>query len=128
MFTFTFTVAVAGVVVVVLPSEPVLVVGMPAVTVTFAVLFVVNTDVATPFASVLATDELNEPLSVENVTGTPIRMLPPVSLTRPLMVDDPPLDDTTGGLALATTPATAAAPTAILTAPAAATLDPPDVA
>src|SRR5262245_23026778 len=49
VFTVTVTVPVAGVVVVVFPSEPVDVVETPAVAVTFAVLVVVSVVVAMPF-------------------------------------------------------------------------------
>src|SRR5438093_6007240 len=79
--TVTVTVAVAGAVVVVFPSEPVDVVVMPAVAVTFAVLFVVSVVVAMPLTSVLATLTLSDPASVVKVTGTPTSALPPASVT-----------------------------------------------
>ena len=127
-FTFTVTVDDAGVVVVDFPSEPVDVVVTPAVAVTFAVLFVVRMLVAFPLASVFATLALSEPASVVSVTGTPASGLPPASVTFELIVDEPPLDDTMDGLALATMAPTAAEPTAILTALAAATVAPPELA
>jgi hypothetical protein len=55
-------------------------------------------------------------------------MFPPVSVTLAVMVDDPPVCETSDGFAEATIPPTAADPTAILRALAAGTLDPPDVA
>jgi type II secretory pathway pseudopilin PulG len=127
-FTVTVTVEVAGAVVVVLPSEPVVVVVTPAVAVTFAVLFVDNVVVAIPLASVFTTLELSEPASVVKVTGMPASALPPESVTFALIVDEPPLDDTMAGFALATMPPTAAEPTAILTVFAVATVAPPELA
>src|SRR5437773_1120226 len=52
----------------------------PYVAVTLAVFVVVSTALALPLASVVTTEEFNEPLSVVNVTGTPATKLPPASL------------------------------------------------
>jgi type II secretory pathway pseudopilin PulG len=137
VFTVTVIVEVEGAVVVVVggvvPVPPdgggvVVVVVIPAVAVTFAVRFVVRMVVAMPDESVFDTLALSDPASVVKVTGIPFSTLPPVSLTLALIVESPPRDDTSDGLALATTALTAADPTAILIVLAAATLDPPEVA
>src|SRR5438874_2518730 len=73
--TVTVTLWVGAAVVVV----PV-VLAVPAVAVTLAVLVVVRTVVAIPLASVVATPGLRAPLSVVNVTGIPAIKLPPASL------------------------------------------------
>jgi hypothetical protein len=77
---------------------------------------------------VFATVTLSDPVSVAKVTGTFGRTLPLPSNTFAVIVAVPPADDTVVGFALVVTLATAAAPTAILTALAAATEAPPDEA
>jgi type II secretory pathway pseudopilin PulG len=120
--TFTVTLAV-GAAVGVVPVVP----ATPDVTVTLAVLVDVRTAVATPLALVVATDGLTAPLSVEKVTGTPATMVPPVSLTVAEIVDDPP-GEIVDGEAVTLTVATPAAPTAILIAPVAPVVTPPETA
>jgi hypothetical protein len=126
---------VAGDVVVVVPvpvppvgGGVVVVVETPAVAVTFAVRLVDRVLVAIPCEFVFDTLSLIEPASVANVTGMPLSALPPASVTFALIVELPPRDDTIAGLALATTAVTAADPTAIFTALAAATPAPPELA
>ncbi len=132
--TVTVTVEDEGEVVVVVPlplpllGGVVVVVVTPAVAVTFAVRFVDSTLVAIPCEFVLDTLSLIDPASVVKVTGIKASALPPASVTFALIVELPPRDDTTAGLALATTAVTAADPTAILIAFAAATEAPPEVA
>ncbi len=135
VLTVTVTVEVEGAVVVVVPvpvppagGGVVVVVVTPAVAVTFAVRFVDRMLVAMPCAFVFETLSLIDPASVVNVTGMPLSALPPASVTFALIVELPPRDDTIDGLALATTALTAADPTAIFTALAAATLAPPEAA
>src|SRR4029078_2167621 len=65
---------------------------IPAVAVTLAVLFVVSFVVAAPFASVVTTAGVIDPLSVLKVTGTFATRLPLVSLTVALTVACPPLE------------------------------------
>lgn len=108
-FAVTCTVEL-GAAVVVVP----LVLATPAVPVTLAVRFVVSVTDAVPAASLVAAEELSDPASVVNATGIPARALPPASATLAVIVDEPPLADTTDGLAFITTLATAAAPMAIL--------------
>ncbi len=101
---------------------------MPAVAVTVAVLVVVSFVAAFPPASVLTTPALNEPAVVLNVTGRFGNAFPLMSRIVAVIVLSPPAAGTVEGLALMAIFDTAAAPTAILTALAAATLAPPDEA
>jgi hypothetical protein len=113
-----------GAAVVVVPEEDV----TPAVAVTFAVLEVVRLVRATPAVSVVDTDDVTVPASVVNVTGTPPSGLPLESLTVADTVDVPPLDGNDSGDALRTMLLTAAAPTAIFTAPVVPADTPPEIA
>jgi hypothetical protein len=97
----------------------------PAVAVTLAVLVVVSVALARPVASVGTTEGLTEPLSVLNVTGTFVMRFPPTSLTVAVSADRPPLE-TVDGRAVNAMPATPAAPTKILTAPALPVFTPPE--
>ena len=86
------TVFVGAAVPVVVPVPvPVPGVDIPAVAVTLLVLLVVSTACAVPVVSVCATDALNDPLSVVNVTGTPGNALPLLSKTFATTVEVPPL-------------------------------------
>src|SRR5262245_54916249 len=100
-----------------------MVVGIPAVAVTLAVLVVVSVATAVPFPLVLTTGGLTVPLSVVNVTGTPLN----AGVTTAVIVDLAP-GATVAGLALTPMPGTAAAPTAILSAAPLATTAPPELA
>ena len=71
---------------------------LSAAAVTFDVLSVVSVVCAFPFASVLTTAALSEPLSVVNVTGTPGSKLPFVSRTLAANVLEPPNVETGPGL------------------------------
>ena len=75
----------------------------------------------------VATDGLTEPLSVENVTGTPASTLPLESLIVALMVDVPPAS-IVDGAALNESPVAAAAPIGILIAPVVPVDTPPESA
>jgi hypothetical protein len=100
------------------------------------VRLVVNCVVARPFASLVTTLAVKEPapvdpvalVSIEKLTGTPGRTLPLVSLTVAVRSVVPPDDGSVVGLACSETAPTAAAPTWILTALAAAIDVPPDSA
>jgi hypothetical protein len=123
--TLTVTVCDTGDVVVVVPLVAVCV---PAVAVTFAVLLVKSDVCALPFWSVVTTADESEPLSVENVTGTPGRLLPFASETVATIAELPPAAGTVPGFALSAILATAAAPIPILSPPFVPVLAPPEVA
>jgi hypothetical protein len=89
---------------------------------------VVNVVVALPLALVVTRTADNAPAVVEKLTGAELSALPLMSKTSAAIVVDPPLDGTDAGVALTVTRPTAAVPTAILIAPAAPVVAPPDEA
>ncbi len=83
---------------------------------------------AAPFASVLTIDDDKVPAVVVNETGADGSVLPLMSKTVAETVVEPPFAGTNAGLAFTLTRPTAAVPTAILIAPSAPVVAPPDVA
>jgi len=96
---------VAGGVVVLVPT--------PTLAVTVAETDVVNTLLAVPVASVIATPVLSEPAVDEKVTGTSVRTAPFKSKTIALMVLVPPAAGTVAGFAATEIFCAAALPTRI---------------
>lgn len=123
VLTLMVTLADGAAVVVVPDTEPI-----PAVAVTFAVLLVVSVVRARPSASVVSRLGETLPASVVNVTRMPVNALPLESNTDAVIVELPPVADTVVGLAARAMFPTAAAPTAIFSAPLAPTVAPPDAA
>ena len=111
-----------GVGVVVPPPPPV----APTLAVTVAVVVVLSVEVAKPFESVAESGGSMTPAVVENATGANASALPLMSKTVAEMVELPPAAGISVGLADTITRPTAAVPTAILIALAAATVTPPD--
>ena len=89
---------------------------------------VVNVVAATPFASVATVDADSAPAVVEKLTGAELSALPFTSKTDAVIVVVPPTAGTDAGLAFTLTRPTAAVPMAILMAPSAPTLEPPEAA
>jgi hypothetical protein len=100
----------------------------PAVAVTVASTDVVNVTCAVPVASVLTRPPDKLPAEVANVTGTPCRALPFTSTTLAVIAEEPPVAGMIEGLAVRVMRPTAAEPTAILTAPFAPVVAPPEEA
>src|SRR5436190_12112225 len=82
----------------------------PTTAETFAVADVVSVDVALPLASVVAVEGVIDPLSVENVTGTPPSGLPPSSVTVAVTCVVPPAAGNVCGAVVTDTVFAAAVP------------------
>ena len=80
----------------------------PTATVTVAAVDVLRTAVATPAASVETATCSSDPAVVENVTGAELSGLPLMSITLPVIVDEPPTDGNSVGFAVTRTLPTAA--------------------
>jgi hypothetical protein len=100
----------------------------PTATVTVAAVVVLRTAVATPFASVETATCSSVPAVVENATGAELSGLPLMSITVPVIVDEPPDDGSSVGFAPTRTLPTAAVPTATLAAFAPLALAAPELA
>ena len=100
----------------------------PTATVTVAAVDVLRTAVATPLASVETATCSSDPAVVVNDTGAELSGLPLMSITVPVMVDEPPTDGSSVGFAATRTLPTAAVPTATLAAFAPLAEAPPELA
>lgn len=83
---------------------------VPTVARILAVPFVVSVAVATPLPSVVVVDGVIVPRSVLKLTGTPLNVLPPSSVTTAVTWTLPPLDPSDCGVVVSDTVLTAAVP------------------